>query len=270
MNILILGASGLAGSKIYKMLRKDYTVYGTCFSHWSQYSQDENMLYYDISDPDQTHSIIKKTNPQIVISCMRGEFTQQLNAHRTIANYCSENADSKFIYMSTANVFDKLDRQPHYEDDITLSDSDYGNFKIKCEEQLRYILDKKLVIIRVPFIWSKKSLRYQKLIEAARRGDEIQAWSNLFTNHTTDEQIASYVKYIIENDQNGIVHIGTSETCNYLEFLKVLLQALQLPEPIFSIENIPYKSYLAVLSSRKDVPEKLQLTNSEVIHYLTI
>lgn len=188
--------------------------------------------------------------------------------HEEAAEYILKSNDSKLIFLSTANVFDKLDTAPHYENDELASDSDYGKFKIKREQLLTNTIGKKAVIIRVPFIWSKNSPRLKKIIEDIKQGKNVHVWSNLFTNHTSDNQIAKYIKMIIENNMDGIFHVGTNEICDYKEFIKTLIQALQLPMPEFVTEQVPYKSYLAVLSRRKDIPAELQITNSDIINYL--
>ncbi len=42
----------------------------------------------------------------------------------------------KFIFLSSANVFDAYSKYPSYEHDKTLSHSIYGHFKIKIENML--------------------------------------------------------------------------------------------------------------------------------------
>ena len=47
------------------------------------------------------------------------------------------------IYLSTANVFDGSLGEPHYEGDARVSDSDYGRFKIQCEDLLQNRMGKR-------------------------------------------------------------------------------------------------------------------------------
>lgn len=263
--ILVLGASGFAGNTIYKDLSRDFEVYGTYFSQREKYGNDIRMLKLDISVSNDIDVVLEKTKPQIIISCLRGNFNDQLLAHKKSVEYLKTVADGKYIFLSSVNVFDALDKKPHYETDILKSKSEYGKFKIECEQVLQKELKEKAVILRLPFIWGKNSPRLNKILEQIRNENTVTLWSNLYSNNTSDEQIVDYIRLILKNDLNGIFHIGTTETIDYKDFVLRIISISGLKRPKIIEENFKQRCYMAVLSSRNDYNDNLDMTNEELI-----
>ena len=129
--VLILGASGLVGKALIEELEGNYDIYGTYHSNGSS---SDKLFRLDMDHMESISSILEELEPGIVISCMRGDFEQQINLHILVANYLRKNG-GRLYYCSTANVFDGDVSRPHYEDDETNAESDYGNFKIAINDQ---------------------------------------------------------------------------------------------------------------------------------------
>ncbi|HWT27428.1 MAG TPA: sugar nucleotide-binding protein, partial [Mobilitalea sp.] len=163
MKVLILGATGLVGKALMKELPYGYDVYGTYHSA-SNDSADNHMFQLSVQDTDRLVRLLEQINPDIVISCLRGEFNKQLELHRKLALVLSVKENSRLLFCSTANVFDALTDRPHYEADELRSDSDYGQYKIECEKQIKGILKDRAIILRLPMLWGKSSRRYNELI----------------------------------------------------------------------------------------------------------
>ena len=135
-SILILGASGTVGATVFKQLSCDENLktVGTYFS--SMRENTSSLIRFSVEFPNDICSVLKQVRPDIVISSLRGDFDKQLITHEKVAKYLMAN-NGRLIYLSTVNVFDGSCGQPHYEDDARISDSDYGKFKIKCEDLLQ-------------------------------------------------------------------------------------------------------------------------------------
>lgn len=270
MNILILGASGLTGSSVFSVLEEKFNVYGTYFSNSNKHYNSSNWFKLDIEHIEEFESILNQIQPEIIISCLRGDFDKQLELHKKAAEFILDKPNSKLIYLSTINVFDNLTTCPHYEKDQTDSMSDYGKFKIECEKILTNILQEQSVIIRVPFIWGKESPRLKTLIQNIKSGNPVSSYRNLYINHTLDVQIANYIKYIIEKDLTGIFHVGSTDVGDYNEFLIKLINKMNLEMPKFEIEPLGQEGhYMVLLSSRTDIPDDLIMTNNDIIDILT-
>jgi len=268
MKVLIFGASGYAGRAIAQKLEGNHEVYGTYYSQTEQYCDNNKMFRCELGDTDIAESILDCVRPQIIISCLRGDFQLQLAAHNQIADYLSGTKDGKIIYISTANVFDAKKEKPHYELDKTDSETDYGNFKIECEQMLQDKLGDRCIIIRVPQILGKDCPRILKLIEDTKSNTPIVTYPNFHINYTTNIQIAEWIEYMIEKELDGIFHIGTKDTCDYMQFQLELSKVLGLNEPVFSKEIIPQKCFQAVLPSRREIPNNFHLYVTDILAYL--
>jgi dTDP-4-dehydrorhamnose reductase len=153
-----LGVSGLVGKALVKEFDDKYDVYGT---------SSEKSFRLDISNIENIHNILNKVEPSIVISSLRGEFDLQTNLHKEVAKYLQNNGGKLYFY-STVNVFDIDVCKPHYENDETESESEYGKFKIQCKKELKEILGNNLIVLRLPMIWGKESPRITRVLTVER------------------------------------------------------------------------------------------------------
>jgi len=78
--------------------------------------------------------------PEIVISCLRGNYDEQLILHTEISKYLKK-SNGRLYFCSTTNVFDNDLSKPHYEDNMPSSCTEYGQFKIECEKRIIDILN---------------------------------------------------------------------------------------------------------------------------------
>ncbi|MCI6276424.1 MAG: sugar nucleotide-binding protein [Clostridium sp.] len=268
MRILVLGASGYAGSRIFNDLSKDHEVYGTYYSQETRIENQSRMIRFDIADSDKFSEILEIVKPDIIISSLRGDYEAQKVCHKQAAKYISEKTGGKLIFLSTANVFDNELNFPHYEEDKLQSQTDYGKFKIQCENMLEDILGEKSIIIRIPLILGKDCPLINRMKSYMKNNESITLYENLFVNYTLDIQISKYIQYILEEDLNGIFHIGSRDSCDYAEFFKELANRMGFENPDFNIETSLDKKYQIVFTSRRDIPEALQMSVRDVIDYV--
>lgn len=269
MNILVLGGSGYIGSKVREVLLTDHeVVYGTYCNKRQEDENDSDMFQFELGNDENLIQLLERTKPDLIISSLRGEFSLQLHAHEIIADFLSNQPNHRMIYISTANVYDGALEQPHVETDLPKADSEYGKFKIDCEELLLSRLKENLIIIRIPQVWGKNCPRILQLIHDMKEHLPIQTYENLYLNYTTDQQIAEWIHYIIQNDLRGIFHIGSSDICEYHQFQEQLRQALGLLDPVYQVEPSEVKLYQAVLPNRREIPESMQMTIQDMIDEL--
>lgn len=264
MKVLVLGASGLAGSAILQALQAEgHSVSGTCRA-----ASDPALLPYDSEEPQAIVPLLERVRPDVVVSCLRGDFTRQLDSHRLLAQFLYRH-HGKLIYLSTANVFDGDLSRPHYEEDPPCSDSTYGQFKIACETLLQACLGEDLVILRPPEIWGLDCPRLHTLTQRLRAGSPLQTYENLSVNYTVDTQIARWIVFILEHGLQGIFHVGTQDLSDYTVFLEQLAEGLNLPRPGFDIVRNDIPQYQAVLPGRREIPARLQISVDDVLRCLT-
>lgn len=262
--VLVLGASGLVGRSVCEALSSDYEIYGTYCNNKIKPS-NTMMVKLDIANEDQILNILQTTEPDVVISSLRGDFIYQLQAHTNIANYL-KNHGGRLIYLSTANVFDAVTNKAHSEHDEPDAVSDYGKFKIKCEKVLRDILGPLLTIVRLPMIFGIESKRVQEIEDGLKRGAPLIVYRDFYLNIHSDVLLAKQLAYLVDNDYEGILHLGSHDVVGYDEAMALLTKQLGHKGTKLQYERIqdqPY--YLALKSERNPFPVHLMFSAEQVI-----
>jgi dTDP-4-dehydrorhamnose reductase len=268
--ILILGASGLVGKALLEELSKDtdYEVFGTYLSNGSSMPMGRSFTL-EIGDIPRFNNIIESIRPDIIVSCLRGDYEKQLQIHSYSASYLKEYG-GRMYFCSTANVFDADTDKPHYENDLPKSESEYGIYKIQCEKEMKEILGDSLVILRLPLMWGKSCRRLSEMMDNIKHDREIEAYSNLYLTNNTDVMLAKQVHFIIQKGLTGIFNPASADAVPQGEFFRKLLDSLGLKHAKIKEERLPVEKYfLALLPGRADLPEELSITNDEIIEYLS-
>lgn len=267
MNVLVLGTSGLAGSAIAKTLRAaGHSVSGTCRNP-AAYENAPGLLRFALNEPQSIVPLLESIRPDAVVSCLRGDFSHQLEAHRLAADFLRQRGGT-LLFLSTANVFDGDLSRPHGEGDQPCSDTAYGQFKIACEELLQERLGENCVILRPPEIWGRDCPRLRALVSRAQQGLPVQTYENLSVNYATDTLIARWTAFILERGLRGVFHAGTRDTSDYTAFLDRLAGRLGLPRPCYAVERNGTRAYQAVLPRRAEIPGPLQMSVDGVLRWL--
>jgi dTDP-4-dehydrorhamnose reductase len=268
LKILILGGSGLIGKSIISEINKckRFESYSTYFKN-SIPLDVVRSLKLNVEDSHSIDGILNILKPEIIISCLRGNYDKQLIVHTKCAEYLKKN-DGKLYFCSTTNVFDNDSSKPHYEDDLPNSCTDYGKYKIECEKRIVGILHNNACIIRLPQIWGKDSPRMKQLLKSLISEERVLVYPKLLINTNLDILIAKKISYIIEHKLTGKFHLVAEDVISHKEFYNELTLGLGFNNLRFE-ESIEEEGYFALLSKRaNEFPKELGLTNKEVINYL--
>ena len=287
MNILVLGASGMIGNAIVQNLLEGNAVYGTYCGHTPDTSSNR-YFHFDVSDKDALISILQVMKPDAVVSSLRGDFTEQENRHRELAENLLETG-GRLIFLSTANVFDGCPFEPCSESDTPYPVSSYGQFKFRCEQMLQKILGDQLTIVRLPKVLSKSRVR--TLLTKQNPEQPFFLYSNLLMSANIAENVAKAIRFIIEHGLSGVFHLTSSDFVSYQDFYgKLLIKAgckeIKVRKISMSIEtycaelgNVPAgilrgkdagKFYLGLSSKRNDLPSEFFLSCQDVIKGLCL
>jgi dTDP-4-dehydrorhamnose reductase len=267
--VLILGASGLVGRALINEFKDGFDLYGT-YSSTLANLPEEKRFQLNLLQIEKLKDKIRSIQPDIVISCLRGEYDQQLEFHKVLATEL-RNTSSRLYYFSTTNVFDGDHSKPHTETDNTKSISDYGKFKIECEKMLNEILEERTIIIRIPAIWGKSSPRWNLMKESIKENKAIEVFSNLVCNNLLDIHLAKQLRYIIENNQKGLFHLGSIDLMTQGQFFEKIMTGLAHNDTLLQYRLFLEKDdtcYFALKSNRLDIPSSLQYTNNDIISFL--
>lgn len=266
--ILILGGSGFLGNAIYRELAPFFRTFATYRTPNKLFENNRHFFQYKMEE-DDVIEIIETCKPSIIISVLRGEFHLQTIVHEHIAEYVL-NHNCKFIFLSSANVFDAYSKFPSYELDKTLSNSIYGHFKIKIENMLLRLPKRKVAIIRLPMVFGVQCPRIKEMQLAVSNNEAVEVFPNLVMNVTLDTKVTQQIHYIINRNKHGIFHLGSTDLVHHDDFIKELSQKLFSNTITFKrVYTTNEERYLAVLPKYNLLPKHLQITSDKVIEELS-
>lgn len=98
--------------------------------------------------------------------------------------------------------------------------------------------------------------------------EPYHTYPNYRINVTYARQIGNYAKYVLDNDLHGIFHVGTTDTIHCVSFEKMICEALKIELPQFVAETEGEEVFFAIFPSRKEIPDDLQMTVSDVLSTL--
>ncbi|SDY04612.1 sugar nucleotide-binding protein [Thermoactinomyces sp. DSM 45892] len=267
--ILVLGASGLVGRALIDELVEGLDVYGTYTSNVTSLPHDKQFSL-EVQHIDKMRELMDTVKPDVVISCLRGDYDHQLTFHEELAKSI-KNQHTKVYYFSTTNVFDGDFSRPYTEADTPIAESEYGKFKMKCESMLQEMLGERAITIRIPMIWGKNSPRLNQIKESLKDEKVIEVFSNLVCNHHLDVLLAKQVRFMIENDVKGVFHLASIDRMMQSQFYEQILHQLgvekSILEPRFFLDKEDV-AYFQIESNREDIPRVLRYTNSDIISSL--
>lgn len=241
MKIIILGASGTIGNAIYQCLSTQYKVYGTYNKNKPDNIKEKFLLKYDIADDTCLDTMLNNIKPDLIISSLTGNFEHQFSAHEHIAKYLKKTS-GHCIFISTANVFDGSPDGSHTELDTPYPISQYGKYKYACEQLLQGCLREKCLIVRLPRTLSAKDA----LIEIQQVENGQPVFTNFYLSYNTANNVAKTIRFCIEVNKCGIVHLTSTDIISSNEFVKSLL--LHYKKNInYTVDSFTIDSYCGVL-----------------------
>lgn len=262
--ILILGVSGFLGHSIYKELTPFYNIFGTYHSSLKFWASKSNCFEFNF-ETDNIIELLDEVRPTVIVSALRGGFPAQLACHRDLFEYLKIKTKVRIIFLSSANVFDAYSKYPSYETDMTLSNSIYGHFKIRIEQQLLQLPASQVSIFRLPMVFGLKSPRVQELITLNDLNEPIELFPNLVMNVCTNQWVSRQLHYIINRNKTGIFHCGSHDLVHHDDFIKDMVRHLKLKDAKFKLVYTTNDiRYLAVLPKYNTFPKHLQFESRTV------
>lgn len=268
--ILILGASGFIGRSLYTELQSYFDVYGTYCNNKEDF--EENQVYFKYCVEDDTLSdILHAIGPSVIISSLRGDFSKQLEAHKTLCEYAKDHHNCRLLFLSSVNVFDGKFQLPSYENDKPLAESDYGKFKIAVERLLLESIPAQSVILRLPMVLGIHSPRIVQLRQAIKNHATFEVFPNLTVSLTTADKIAQQIHYIINKQLDGIFHLASNDMVHHEDLFREITSKIGDKKPIFkNVYRRNEDSYLAILPKKNKLPEQYRISVADVIDDCTL
>lgn len=225
MKILVLGASGFLGRKIYEYLKEKYNCVGTQFSQ--NYS---DLINTDLTNKEQLNNLLEKEKPNIVINCIstpriKGydkisfceaypEEAYKLNCY--LVKNLAEIFKGKIVLFSTAAVFDG-EKGNYNEKDIPNPINIYGKSKLDGEEIL-IRNNRDYIIIRTGTLYKEGG---GFIFDSLKQGKEIEIFSNVYDCPVELDYIPFFLDKLLKEDLHGIFHIPGEKLSKFQLALKI-------------------------------------------------
>lgn len=269
MKILIIGGSGLIGTKLlqYYKKKKNNDVEFTFLKNNIPIANGHQL---DITENDNTINLISKINPDVVIHTVALTNVDLCETDKALADSinvtgtqnvveCCKNTKSKLVYISTSFVFDGK-KQSYVENDPPSPVTYYGITKLKGEELVRNS-NLPYLILRTdqPYCWTEpwnhtnSVMRVLDNLRTDKIHNEITDWKN------TPTYVPDFVKatsQLLDSNATGIFHVVGSDFINRYDWSLLTAEVFGLDKnlikPITSESlNLPATRVNVNLSNQK-------------------
>jgi dTDP-4-dehydrorhamnose reductase len=263
--ILILGGSGFIGNALYKELLSYFEVHCTYCRQHGAFSENRIFNKFCVEE-DSMLLLLNEIQPTIIISAISGDFKCQFGAHQQIVNYALINDYCSVLYISSSEVFDGKFRHPSYENDLTLSETALGKFKISVEKLLLETIPKQTTILRLPMVLGINSPEIIHLRQCIRHNANFEVFPNLIITATTINKVSQQIHYIINQSLHGIFHLASNDMVHHEDLFREITSKMGDKMPIFkSVFSSNEDTYNAILPKENMLPSSQQITVAQVI-----
>ena len=245
MKVLITGASGLLGSRIFETLSREYETIGTYNN-----KKLDKFHFLDITDKNSVEIFLIKTNPEIVIHCAALVDTDRCEEDKGLASKVNVEGTKnivenwwdykcKMIFLSSDFVFDGKSG-PYYEDDNLKPVNYYGLTKIKGEGLVKQKLEDYL-IIRPALMYgadeySKPSF-ITSVLEKLKFEERIYVDNKIMKYPTLTDDVVEAVRKLIDLDLSGIYHVCGEEGITKYKWAKKIAKFYGYSEDLIVESN---------------------------------
>ncbi|MFH1769719.1 MAG: NAD(P)-dependent oxidoreductase [Parcubacteria group bacterium] len=215
---LITGADGMIGSYI------DFGI-----------KTDKSNL--DITNSKQVLKMVKKYKPKVIIHLAamtdldlaerKPKLAYQINSVGTYnMAFAAKEVNAKFVYVSTATVFDGLKKSPYKENDIPNPQNYYSQSKYLGELIVQNLL-KDYIIARSCWIFGggkKKDKKFVAQIMRQLDKPEIKAVKDIYGSPTFGKDFVAGLKKLIIEDKKGIFHLSNEGVASRYEVAREIVK----------------------------------------------
>lgn len=240
--ILLLGASGMLGHMLARILAPHHIVIGTTLSKYNDRSHlgrilgKENWIdQVDARSLPVVEKTIHESNPDVTINCV-GLIKQKMNSGNNtdaihinslfphqLAQICAD-TNSRLIHFSTDCVFDGTQGIKLVTDTPNATDL-YGLSKLLGE-----VDDRTSITLRTSVV-GRQLYGAESLFEWARsqRGNQISGFTNAIYSGLTTMALSRIIKNVIEDHPNLVgIHQVASSPISKFELISKLNRLLEL------------------------------------------
>lgn len=257
--ILVAGASGLLGEKLYHILKRNYQVQGVQF-----HGKRPELSSLDLTDAKKVAAFIELQRPKVIINAAgiaepelcndNPQMAEAVNvrAVRNLVESCKK-YNIKLIHISTDYVFDGNSIRPYCHTAERKPKNYYGELKKEAEDIVMEY-DNSL-IVRVPILYGYNSDNDKvtfpiRVIKTLRRGERLRLDNKQTRYPVLIDEVAIRIESALR--QTGIIHITSEERCTKYTWAQKIAETFGLERKLIEEDendipkDRPYHTKLAI------------------------
>jgi dTDP-4-dehydrorhamnose reductase len=278
MKVLVVGGSGLLGSRITKLFCSKFETYATYSTNKPPLRECE-LIKLNVIERDSVIKLIEEIHPEVVVHtaaltdvdyCEKHKKeTWKLNVigTRNVLEGC-EKAGARMVYISTDYVFDGV-RGNYCEEDSVNPVSYYGTSKLEGEKLLAAgKVDYSIGRVSVVYGWNGPWQRLNFVtwvIKNLSEGKSIKVVDDQYNTPTLADNGAEAVYLMVKNHSQGIYHITGCECINRYEFALKVAEVFELDNSkiilgktseLYQLARRPFNSCLSTKKAERELGYK--------------
>jgi UDP-glucose 4-epimerase len=254
--ILVSGGNGFLGGYVVKELLKNPEARITILTHKKRRLEDLNeRVSYIPADIREEKELMEKVKDFDIVYHLAGntrtKFTDTASLHQSInaqgtlnlLKACSQNNVSRFIFISTCEVYGDKSREGIAEDEKKEPSNDYAKSKVLAEEYCKKYSDNiQITVIRPSYIYGygqPEERLFPRLIKSALQDQKIELSPNS----------GGYDFVYVKDVATGIVSLGEKQQQEKFEDYNLSSGKFSSLEEVFDIVGrLTGKEYLEMKS----------------------
>jgi dTDP-4-dehydrorhamnose reductase len=234
--VLIFGASGLLGSRVFCSLSRNFETYGTFFKSTS--TATTKMLRLDATDTLKVRKLVTDLRPSRIINCLgltnvedcerRPEASWKLNAEIPILlSRLSMEISADFVQISTDHFHSEL-RNPRPESTIMTAINQYGFTKLSADNTILRE-NPTALILRTNFFGHSSKVDKSILnfaINAFDLDQQINGFEDVIFSPVGISEIARFLSSEHSKEIYGLLNFVSDNPISKYDFLKLVAHVM--------------------------------------------
>ena len=237
MKALVLGAGGLLGSEIMKLLPDSVGL---------------TRIQLSVTDLTAMNGALSHFQPEVVFNCAaynavdgaegEEEAAYQVNAQGAfnVGLACAQ-YEVRLIHFSTNFVFDGALDRPYLEKDEVGPLGVYGKSKLEGEKLMSMVMPRALIIRTAALFGGDGSLQRhnfpERILERARAGERLRVVSDQTVNPTYAADLAAAAIALASADMDGVVHVVSAGCSTWNELARATLAEFQVAGEVDAVSS---------------------------------
>lgn len=255
MKIAIIGASGMLGTDLVKVLADEHDIIALSRSKIKPEISGKIKEHrtVDITEQKVTDAVME-SSPELVINCAaftdvdkcETEIDKAYKANAIGAQYialaCSK-LSIPCLYISTDFVFNGAKGIQYTEFDIPSPINVYGSSKLCGEFYIRSLL-KKFYIVRTSWLYGKNGKNFvNSILKLAESDNEIKVVKDQFGTPTYTVDLAKEVARLIKSGLYGTYHIANTGVCSRYEQAVRILEIKKINKWVIPVTSSEVRAH---------------------------